>query len=56
LWDAHAPLHRGADRAGIARWIALAPGAPLLLDAVLANQDEEYLDALVLEQLKAEGE
>jgi hypothetical protein len=56
LWDAHAPLHRGADRTGIARWMALAPGAPILLDAVLANQDEEYLDVLALEQLKIKGE
>jgi len=52
LWDVHAPLHRITDRAKIADWITLAPDAPILMDAVFANQDEEYLDALTLEQLK----
>jgi hypothetical protein len=56
LWDAHAPVHRDMDRAGIARWIALAPDAPILLDAVLVNQDEEYLEALALAQLQTKGE
>jgi len=51
LWDAHAPLHRVPERAGIAAWIALVPDAPTLLDAVFTNQDEEYLDAVTLAQL-----
>ncbi len=53
LWDAHAPLQRATGRAGIAAWLALAPDAPILLDAVFANQDEEYLDAVTLAQLRA---
>jgi hypothetical protein len=52
LWDAHAPLHRAADRARIAAWIALVPDAPILTDAVFANQDQEYLDAVTLEQFR----
>ena len=50
LWDAHAVLHRINDRAKIAAWLALVPDAPILLDAVFANQDEEYLDAVTLAQ------
>jgi hypothetical protein len=53
LWDAHAPLHRAADRARIAAWITLVPDAPILMDAVFADQDEEYLDAMTLAQLRA---
>ena len=51
LWDAHAPLHHLTDHAPVAAWISLAPDAPVLMDAVFANQDEEYLDAKTLEQL-----
>jgi hypothetical protein len=51
LWDAHAPLHRATDRAKVAAWLALVPDAPILMDAVFANQDEEYLDAMTLAQL-----
>jgi len=56
LWDAHAPLHHVADRARVAAWIALAPKAPILMDALYANQDEEYLDAQALEQLGTKTE
>jgi len=51
LWNAHAPLHRATDRVRIAAWIALVPDAPILMDAVCANQDEEYSDAVTLAQL-----
>ncbi|MBI4328046.1 MAG: hypothetical protein HY674_22675 [Chloroflexi bacterium] len=51
LWDAHAPVLRASDTASIAQWLALAPDAPMILDAVYANQDEEYLDAVALERL-----
>jgi len=48
LWDAHAPLHTAPDVAALARLIALAPDAPVLLDAVYASPNEEYLDAAAL--------
>jgi len=53
LWDAHASLHRATDRAKTATSIALVPDAPILLDAVFANQDEEYLDAMTLAQFRS---
>ncbi len=53
LWDAHAPLHRVTGRAGIAAWLALVPGAPILMDAVFTNQDEEYLDAVTVAELRS---
>jgi len=52
LWDVHAPLHRATGRNEIAAWLALAPDAPILMDAVFANQDEEYLEAVTLAQLR----
>jgi len=51
LWDAHAPLYNASATESIARWIALSPTTPILLDAVYPNQDDEYLDALALEKL-----
>jgi hypothetical protein len=48
LWDAHGPIHCQADAASARQWLALAPNAPVLLDAVYADQDEEYLDATAL--------
>jgi hypothetical protein len=56
LWNAHAPLHRVADRAPVAAWLSLAPDAPVLMDAVFASPDEEYLDAQALERLGAKTE
>jgi hypothetical protein len=53
LWDAHAPLHRWSERAGVVEWIASVPDAPIVLDAVFANPDEEYLDAIALQRLIA---
>lgn len=55
LWDAHTPLHQTADADSVARWIALAPDAPMLLDGVYGNQDDEYLDAVALERLIGKG-
>ncbi len=55
LWDAHAPLHRFRDTAKMAEWIALVPEAPIVVDAVLANQDEEYLEAIALRRLSTSG-
>jgi hypothetical protein len=48
LWDAHGPIHSARNPAALARLLSVAPGIPTLLDALYANQDEEYLDALSL--------
>jgi hypothetical protein len=54
VWDNHAPLRSLRDRKAIAQWLATAPGAPIILDAVYANQDDEYLDAVTLDRLVKE--
>ena len=51
LWDAHAPIHQAMQAGVVARWLALAPETPRLLDAVYADRDEEYLDAVALRRL-----
>jgi len=51
LWDVHAPLHRSAERPKAAEWISLVPRVPVVMDAVFANQDEEYLETQALERL-----
>ncbi len=48
VWNNHAPLHSLQDRKATAQWMATAPGAPKILDAVYGNQDDEYLDAMTL--------
>jgi hypothetical protein len=53
LWDVHAPLHRSDQCARVAEWLALVPDAPIVFDAVLSDQDEEYLDAVALQRLSA---
>ncbi len=55
LWDAHAPLHPFRDTAKMAEWIALVPEAPIVVDAVLTNEDEEYLEAIALRRLSTSG-
>lgn len=50
VWDAHAPLHGALDPDTLKRTRALAPGAPLLLDALYPTPDEEYLEAVALEK------
>jgi hypothetical protein len=48
LWDAHAPIHSARNPEALARLLALSPGTPTVLDALYANQDEEYQDAAAL--------
>jgi len=48
LWDAHGPIHSAPNAEALARLLALSPGTPSVLDALYANQDEEYLDAVAL--------
>ncbi len=45
VWDTHAPAHLQPSSGVLAKWLALSPGTPVILDALLGNQDEEYLDA-----------
>ena len=49
LWDASAPLQSAADLDSPVRWLSVSPAAPVVLDALLADKDAEYLDALALE-------
>lgn len=48
LWDAHGPIHSAPNAEALARLLALSPGTPSVLDALYANQDEDYLDAVAL--------
>jgi len=54
VWDTHAPLHSLRDPKTTAQWLATAPAAPKILDAVLDNQDEEYRDAVTLDRMLKE--
>ena len=51
VWDTHAPLHSVRDLKTTAQWLATAPAAPKILDAVLESQDEEYRDAMTLDRI-----
>ena len=44
LWNTHAPLNRQSDVKAAKEWIALAPEAPIVFDAVYKSRDEEYKD------------
>jgi hypothetical protein len=55
LWDAHGPIHSARNPEAIARLLALSLGAPAVLDALYANQDEEYLDAIALAKAVGQG-
>jgi hypothetical protein len=48
MWDAHGPIHSARDPEALARLLALSSGTPVVLDALYADQDEEYLDATAL--------
>ncbi len=50
-WDVHAPIHSALKPESLGQCLALAPNAPMLLDARYADLDEEYLDALALEDV-----
>jgi len=49
-WDVHAPINTFTPGA-LGPCLALAPDAPILLDALYDNPDEEYLDARALENV-----
>ena len=50
MWDAHGPISGARSPDALGRLLALSPDAPALLDALYANQDEEYLDAVALDK------
>ena len=54
VWDNHAPLHSLRGLKATAKWMATAPEALKILDAVYGNQDDEYLDALTLDRMLRE--
>jgi hypothetical protein len=50
LWDAHAPVHRAAaaEQQVIRGYFGQAPRLPVILDAILADADAEFLEATAL--------
>ncbi len=54
LWDAHTPIHSSSVRDSLKAWLAVAPQAPLVADAILPDPDAEYLEAIQLEEIAAE--
>ncbi|MCC6488531.1 MAG: TIM barrel protein [Candidatus Hydrogenedentes bacterium] len=48
-WTMNAPLAENPDTALAVKYIAAAPGEPVLLDGVYANWDEEYGDVRLVE-------
>jgi hypothetical protein len=48
VWDTHSPVHLQGSTEDLAKWLALSPGIPVILDALFANHDEEYLEVLAL--------
>lgn len=54
VWDMHAPVHLQDRTEYLAKWLALSPSTPTVLDALLTNQDEEYLEAVTLNQALAQ--
>jgi hypothetical protein len=51
MWDAHAPIAAAPENQSITEWLKLNHEVPRLLDAVYANPDQEYLDAVAIESL-----
>lgn len=54
LWDAHSPIHSSSVHDSLKAWLAVAPQAPLVSDAILPDSDSEYLEAIQLEKLAAD--
>ncbi len=45
------PIQGYQDSQSLAKILAIAPEAPLVLDVVYKNHDEEYLDAKSLQEI-----
>ena len=54
LWNTNTPIAERVPPDALAPLLAIAPDAPILLDAVYADQDQEYLDARALDRLAAQ--
>ena len=48
VWDAHAPIQLQREPVELGQMAGAFPGTPAVLDALFANQDEEYLEAVAL--------
>jgi Xylose isomerase-like TIM barrel len=51
LWDVHAPIHSEPNLDWLASLLKLSGHTPIILDAIYPDHDEEYLDAVALEQI-----
>jgi hypothetical protein len=51
VWNGHASIRGYQNRQSLANILAIDPQAPLVLDVVYKNHDEEYLDAKSLQEL-----
>ena len=51
LWNTNTPMAPRVPPDALAPLLAIAPDAPVLLDAVYADQDRGYLDARALHRL-----
>jgi hypothetical protein len=51
VWNANAPTWGYQRSQSLAKILAIAPEAPLVLDVVYKNHDEEYLDAKSLQEI-----
>jgi hypothetical protein len=54
-WDTHAPIRLRRSPQDPLRSLTLSPATPIVLDALYANQDEEYLDAVALDRALAQS-
>ncbi|HUW60175.1 MAG TPA: hypothetical protein VMZ06_04140 [Candidatus Bathyarchaeia archaeon] len=50
LWSTNAPAAGQADPEQLRAWVRLNPDAPVIFDAVYVTQDEEYRDAIFLDE------
>jgi hypothetical protein len=51
VWSANGRICGYRDSQSLASVLAVAPDAPLVLDALYTNRDEEYMDAKVLQEI-----
>jgi len=51
VWNGHASIRGYQDRQSLAKILSLAPQAPLVLDGVYKNHDDEYMDAKSLREI-----
>lgn len=51
-WTVQAPLTSGCDERRLAELLAVAPEAPVVLDAVYEDRDDEYRDAVILARVR----